>query len=233
MHKTRHLFGRFWLRQVAFFVLSVAGASAAWAAPFQNGSFELGTDPGSFLQRVTGGSDITGWTVSSGNIDYIGTYWMPHSDGARSLDLSGGRAGRMGTIEQAFDTVAGHEYRVTFAMSGNSDCGNAVKTMRVAATGGVSVDYTFDTATPGHSRMNMIWETQTYAFTASGASTTLSFSSLENSNCGPALDHVQLVDRSAATTRVTAVPTLSEGTLILLGVAVGAAALRRRKATGR
>ncbi len=74
----------------------------AQAAAFTNGSFELGPDPGAFLPLPTGSTDLTGWTVTSGNVDYIGSSWQA-SDGSRSLDLSGAGAGQIG---QTFDTIA-------------------------------------------------------------------------------------------------------------------------------
>lgn len=38
--------------------------------PFQNGSFELGPDPGGYLTLSPGSGDITGWDVIGGGIDY-------------------------------------------------------------------------------------------------------------------------------------------------------------------
>jgi hypothetical protein len=47
---------------------------AAHAVSVINGSFELGTDPGSSFATVNAGDSttITGWTVDSGSVDYIG-----------------------------------------------------------------------------------------------------------------------------------------------------------------
>ena len=55
-----------------------------------NGSFESGvafSDPFITL-NATDSTSITGWTVSAGSIDYIGSYWQP-ADGSRSLDMNG------------------------------------------------------------------------------------------------------------------------------------------------
>ena len=75
----------------------------------QNGSFETATvNPGTDTLLNAVSTVITGWTVSQGSIDYIGTVWQA-SNGVRSLDLSGGNAGR---IQQTFNTTVGGTYRV-------------------------------------------------------------------------------------------------------------------------
>jgi hypothetical protein len=70
----------------------------------------------------------------------------------------------------------------------------------------------------------MGWTTQTYSFTATGPSTTLSFTSLENSAYGPALDNVALAD-------VTPVPAPALSAWALLGLAglLGLIAWRSRR----
>ena len=204
-------------------VLSLTAASAALGAPFQNGSFEIGPDPGNATPHSSGSTSITGWTVTADDIDYIGTYWTSAA-GSRSLDMAGSGAGT-GAIAQTFDTVAGHNYQVTFALAGNPD--GSVKTMLVSATGGTPATYTFDTS--GHSTTSMGWTTQTYSFTAAGASTTLTFSSQNGGVAGPALDDVQVMDLTPSTS-VVAVPTLSEWSLLALSAVLAGLAMRRRKA---
>ena len=108
-------------------------AGLAQAAPFQNGSFEIGPAPGgSFITLGPGNTSITGWEVTGAGIDYIGGLWQP-ADGSRSLDLSATAAGG---IQQTFDTVAGHNYQVTFSLAGNPSTPPLVKTVQVLATGG-------------------------------------------------------------------------------------------------
>jgi hypothetical protein len=97
-------------------VCALLGAPGfAFAAPFTNGSFELGPNPGSFITLGAGNTQIAGWLVSAGNIDYIGSLWQ-HADGSRSLDMNGSTAG---AVSQTFDTNAGAQYEVRFAMAGN------------------------------------------------------------------------------------------------------------------
>ena len=168
----------------------------AQAVTITNGSFESGLNNiGDFTTiNATDSSSITGWTVSSGSVDYIGTYWNA-ADGHRSLDMNGLSAG---TISQMVTGLTnGQQYRVTFDLAGNTDAGPSTKTLDVMANAGPS-SYSFSTV--GHSRTNMGWVTESFVFTADGTSDLLSFSStvflggtLENPAAfGPALDNVAI-----------------------------------------
>jgi choice-of-anchor C domain-containing protein len=197
--------------------LLVAGASPAAAAPFTNGSFELGSvNPGGGWTTLASGSPaITGWEIYDGTIDYIGSYWQA-ADGSRSLDLNGndGSAG----IRQTFDTLGGATYQVSFALAANLDGAPATKSVEVTA-GGVSQLFTF-TIPPGGSHADMGWTYHSLLFTAATGSTTLSFrSDTAGAFYGPAIDDV----------RVTAVPEPATLSLVALGLAAGARARRRRR----
>ena len=182
--------------------VAVFGLAVAWpcmAARFQNGSFEnASVDPdGAFVTLAAGSMQITGWTVVSGDIDYIGGYWMA-SNGARSLDLVGNQ--NVGGVEQTFDTVPGATYQVLFDMAGNPTGPPTIKPLTVSA-GAVIQDYTFDIT--GKSVSNMGWVTNQFMFTATGKSTTLSFiSDTTGLGCcfGAALDNVRVnaIDLPAA-----------------------------------
>ena len=153
----------------------------------QNGSFEDGANPGSFLQLDAVSTVITGWTVSQGSIDYIGTLWQA-SNGSRSLDLGAGSS--PGGIKQTFNTTVGGTYRVTFDLAGNPNASPTIKDMRVSA-GGSSADFSFDTT--GKSNSNMGWLSKSWDFTANSTTTTLEFIDLTNSIAGPALDNVSVM----------------------------------------
>jgi choice-of-anchor C domain-containing protein len=207
----------FWLCPAVALVL----VGSAYGAAFTNGSFEAGSiNPGVFTALGTGSTTITGWTVRSAGVDYIGTYWVAQ-DGARSVDLSATAAGG---IEQTFDTETGVHYTVTFYFAGNpTGCGSVVKGMDVGATGNPTAHYTFDVT--GHSTVSMGWQQETYTFVAAGTSTTLFFQSTENSGCGPAVDNVSMITHP--------VPVLSPAmgaVLALLIAMLALPALRRRPA---
>lgn len=167
----------------------LAGTAFA-ASAVTNGSFETGVNPGFFLPLSVGNNtSINGWTVSAGQVDYIGNYWAA-SDGARSLDLTGSN-GQPGAVSQTFATVAGHTYDVTFDLAGNPAGLPTIKTLNVDA-GGTPTSYTFDTT--GHTLTSMGWEPTTYIFAATSSSTTITFRSLDSGFYGPALDNVVVTD---------------------------------------
>lgn len=166
--------------------------SPANASVFQSG-FETGsTPPASYFRTVFApGSDLDGWTVSAGSIDWIDDYWQP-AEGRRSVDLAGNGAG---TISTAFSTTPGQQYTVSFFLSGNYDGnqGNLVRTALAGVDGGTPLSFDFNYFT-GWSHGNMGWISKSFTFTASGVSTTLAFSSGEDigSPYGPALDRVEV-----------------------------------------
>ena len=212
------------------YLLAIAAATSiglcagANAAVFENGSFELGlANIGQFTTLNAGDStSITGWTVNTGNIDYIGTYWTS-ANGFRSLDLNGTVPG---SISQTFDVVSGQTYKVTFDIAGNPAGGPTEKTLTGAANAIVLISPTFNTT--GKSLGNMGWTQVSFDFTATGNLETLTFASTTTADSGnstfptafgPALDNVA----------VTAVPEPSTWAMMILGfLGVGLAAYRRK-----
>jgi len=202
------------LRLLFAATILIAGAITSSAAPFTNGSFENGTDPGVFSNLPSGSTAITGWVVGgAGGVDYIGTYWQA-ADGTRSLDLDGTSAG---SVSQTFDTVINMPYLVTFSLAGNPAGAPSIKTLTVSA-GATTTPYSFNTA--GATTSNMNWTPETFSFIATGASTTLTFASTTDGSFGPALDNVGVS---------VAMPEPGTSAMLISGLVLGITGLIRRK----
>ena len=154
-----------------------------------NGSFEDGPEPAEFISLDEKNTDIKGWTVIKGQIDYIGTYWIA-AHGKRSLDLHGSPG--LGGVKQEFATKKGSKYKVSLAIAVNPD-GGAARKLTVGAAG---KSETFKADPKDPSRTDMKWETKTWEFTATDDKTTLEIYTAEtdNTSCGPALDDVSVVE---------------------------------------
>ncbi|SNS79267.1 choice-of-anchor C domain-containing protein [Sphingomonas laterariae] len=200
---------------------AVLMAGSANASLIVNGSFETGTTnpaSGGFSTLASGDSTITGWTVSSGSVDWINGYWDAF-DGTHSVDLAGSVPG---AIEQTFATVAGQTYTVDYYLSGNPDGGDIAKQGLVAAINGATIfasDTILGIKAPAHDDMQYL--KNTFQFTATGSSTTLQFSSNPTEGAyGAVLDMVT----------VNAVPEPTTWAMMLVGFGVVGASMRRRVA---
>jgi choice-of-anchor C domain-containing protein len=178
----------------------IFGVADILAAPFTNGSFESGgTNTGTFVTLNSPSSFIDNWTVDSGSVDWINSYWTA-AQGTKSLDLSGDG---IGSISQTFNTTNGGQYSVSFSMAGNPAGGNSIKTLYAYVDSGLVGTFYFDTT--GKSLNDMGWQQNGFIFTASGPSANLTFLSGDNNSYGPALDNIS----------VTSIPLPS--TLLILG----------------
>jgi len=102
--------------------ITTAVLGISWFAPLVgaqlivNGSFEQPLAP---LNERTTVSELPGWMVN-GNVDAIHTGFWQAADGVQSLDLSGENSGPGNYIEQAFPTVVGEAYALTFFYGNNN-----------------------------------------------------------------------------------------------------------------
>lgn len=218
--------------RIAGFLVAAAFAAATNAAPFQNGSFEQGSiAPCNTFNVPNGSTIITGWTVSVGNLDWLGAPpscgWLA-SNGNNSLDVVGSGAGGIGGIQQTFDTVPGTTYEVSFDMAGNYGAPPVVKPLAVTING-VTTNFTFDTT--GRGLNSMGWTTHTLTFVATGTSSTINFvSDVSGSggslNAGAALDNVRIGLPGAG---VSPVPLASAHLWAILLIALGAIGVFARR----
>lgn len=171
---------------------------SAFAELVTNGDFESPSSIGSLATYTAVDSSSlfisgNGWTVSTGDIDHIGTYWVG-ADGGESIDMDGNNPGQ---IQQTLVTVIGQEYVLSFFLAVNSD-------VATSGTRSVQVDAGVDltsgtltlTKTSTSSTSNMEWANYGFRFTASTTSTILSFTSLDAAGTGSgiALDDVSVFE---------------------------------------
>ena len=150
----------------------------------KDGGFEKPVVNGGF-NEYNAGQTIGKWTVTTGSIDLVtASYWKP-AQGVQSVDLDGSNAG---AIAQNLSTIPGTSYSLSFAMAGNPECGSQVVQMQVVW--GTTVVDTLSFDTTGHSPSKMGWRLHSYTVQATDTTTSLSFVSLTQSLCGPALDEV-------------------------------------------
>ncbi|HEV7385613.1 MAG TPA: choice-of-anchor C family protein [Phenylobacterium sp.] len=195
-------------------------AGSAGAATIVNGGFAgPGEANGSFQTVGVSTGVIPGWTVSSGNVDWITGYWQSSDGDGFSVDLNGTQPG---AISQTIDTVIGQTYTLTFDMSGNPDNGSDLRLI-LADTGGDPTTFAYNLDLSTNSRGAMNWTPQSLNFTATGAATTITFASGNGgSNCcfGAAIDNVGIAD---------AVPEPSSWALMLTGFLGMGTVLRRSR----
>jgi choice-of-anchor C domain-containing protein len=154
-----------------------------------NGSFEEGpkVDARGFKPLDKGSTEIKGWTVTRGQIDYIESFWQA-ADGKRSIDLHGSPG--FGGVQQTFATKKGQLYRVTFSLAGTPGAGKKRVAVRAAGKKG---EFQFDGSKTTREKMD--WEVQTWFFKAVADKTTLEIHTLETTDPqqGPALDNVAVI----------------------------------------
>lgn len=177
-----------------------------------NGGFEDSVFAGTFTTYGTGGG-LSGWTIESGTVDLINSYWQP-ALGHYSLDLNGNSAA---VISQSFATVVGQTYNVSFSMAGNTDGGGAVKAITVGAGG----DHAFSFDASGKSHGDMGWVTKSFSFVADSSTSTLRFTgSPSNTYYGAALDNVSVT---------AAVPEPETYAMLIAGLGLLGFAARRKQ----
>ncbi|MGN6687264.1 MAG: choice-of-anchor C family protein [Actinomycetales bacterium] len=177
----------------ALLALPLASAHAADGL-VNNGGF-VNLDVTGTFTTYAAPQAVGGWTIGGDSIDWIHTYWNSADADGYSIDLSGNGAGSM---SQPLQTVAGQTYFVQFSMSGNPDGDDGDRSLLVSATGAAGQTYTMSrdqyapTGLSSPTTRAIAWSDKGYTFVATGQATTLTFTSLNNSAYGPALDNVRV-----------------------------------------
>jgi choice-of-anchor C domain-containing protein len=168
------------------FLVGASVSSSASANLLGNSAFEIRpAGSGLILAVDIPPRSINSWDLTAGSIDWTGPGLLQPAEGTYSVDLEGRQADGAGVLEQTFPTVVGRTYEVGFAFAGNNGGGAVVKQLEVTVDAVVDI-FNFDTT--GTTTQNMGWVCERTAFTATGASATLSFESLLNSGFGPQID---------------------------------------------
>ena len=168
--------------------LTLAAALGAQANLLQNGDLESGpTIPTGHTQLTCFGSEIPGWRVVLGNVDFNAAFWSP-SSGQHSVDLHGVERG---AIEQTFPTHPGVLYEVLFDLG-------ATETQRCYLSAAGLTSPTFSHTGPTWPRVTYARD-QRWSFVATGTATTLRFDSPAASGAaGAHIDHVRVYARATA-----------------------------------
>jgi hypothetical protein len=141
-----------------------------------NGSFESGIfvpDSSDTMSLAVGATDMTGWTVQTGALAWIGPsnpFGLTASDGSYFLDLSGyhDNAPYAGVVQaQTISTTIGAQYRLSLDIGTSTPYNTAPVSVLVTA-GSASTTFT---STPLN--LNQ-WQTFTFDFIATSANTSIS-----------------------------------------------------------
>jgi Protein of unknown function (DUF642)/PEP-CTERM motif len=188
-----------------------------------NGSFETPVVPvGNFTNFTNGSTGITGWTVvgAPGGVSIVsGTFTQngisfPAEAGTQWLDLTGDGTNSNEGVSQSFATTNGTQYTLSFWV-GNVDNPGGIfgttSTVDVLFNGSPLLDATNANTITG----TQTWDQFTTTFTATGATSTLTFM-----NADPASDNSNGLDNVSVNLSGTPITTSTvpePSTLLLLG----------------
>jgi choice-of-anchor C domain-containing protein len=184
---------------LACFALTPADAATLIA----DGNFDTPLAAGSYVTYGAATSFGAGnvWTVTSGSVDEIGSYWQAPPTGGGSVDLDGTSPGG---IQQSFGAAAG-SYDLQFYLSGNPDGAPSTKEVTVTIDG-TSSNYFYTIG--GNSKDSMNYVLENLSFTSAGGANLLVFQSDDiDSPYGPVIGGVS----------VSAVPEPATWTMFILG----------------
>ncbi len=211
------------LKLTACAAMVAFSAGRAEAGLIINGSFEQPIVPvGNFTVFTTGSTDVTGWTVVGPQVAVVNTNYNTNGitfqsqDGNQWLDLSGLFSNSTADgVTQDVATVIGRPYELSFYVGSATDNNQFfASTVDLSINGGARMSFTNPIAPTDR----LDWELFTVPFTATGATTNLTFffGGEPNNNVG-ALDNVSLAPLASAVPEPSA--------LVLLGIGVAGMAI--------
>jgi choice-of-anchor C domain-containing protein len=159
----------------------------AVSSPCHNGG-EGNPTPG-ICTYLGGSTGIPGWTVGSNSVDVTAASVWKAAAGHQSIDLSGDGPG---SVKQVITTIKGKRYVLRWAMAGNWDCGQRIKSMVIYWDGAIVKAFNFNTA--GHGASSMGWAYHQVTVIATGRRSTMEFAdaTADQSICGATLDNISL-----------------------------------------
>jgi choice-of-anchor C domain-containing protein len=162
-----------------------------------NGSFEDCPAYPNMYDNITlypGSTDLIGWEVILGSINWNHALHLAPADGTYSLDLNGELS--CGGIQQTIPTTPGRWYDLSFSMGANIWSGPWVRTMRVSAGDAFADFMVYAEGEFIYPYMAPKWTTHTWSFQATSTATLLQFvSTSAPTSYGPALDNVVVTQR--------------------------------------
>ncbi len=155
----------------------------------EDGGFTTVPKPFNDANTIMAGEMAGGWLITSGSVDVRGSDWQSAPSGGNAVDLNGWESGAMA---QTFQTVAGAQYELRFALAGNFRDPTPAVTMQVELADQrfeFSTDY-FD----GWNQQNLNWQQRAVSFTALEDTTTITLSSMTPGLFGAMVSDLQLIN---------------------------------------
>ncbi|MEV7628324.1 DUF642 domain-containing protein [Actinoplanes sp. NPDC089786] len=169
-------------------LITGAATPAQAAAKLVVDSFEFPPAPANGFTSYNAGDWIGPWVVSKGSVDVVRENYWDAAHGRQSVDLSGSSAGAITRTYQKL--IPGVNYRLSFQVAGNPECGKGLK------YGDVWIDgkkVTWFVAAPA-TKQWMDYDYKQVMFKTKWFSKTAKVTINSNSNgyCGPVIDDVRL-----------------------------------------
>ncbi|MDC8758611.1 PEPxxWA-CTERM sorting domain-containing protein [Janthinobacterium fluminis] len=201
-------------------LLLLAGVTQAAPNLLSNGSFEQPGIHSQYALYSSGSKAIAGWTVVGADVQLTRTEFVPAADGKNWVDLTGVYGYDKGLRSDAVRTTAGQHYRLSFDLGDYYLAGFQTATLAVSINGAPQTLFT-----NVYQGGVMDWERMSFDWVANSGSAQITFLGVANgklsNNAVIGLDNVVFEQLSA-------VPEPSTYAMLLAGLALVGAAMRRK-----